>query len=219
MKKVAIVTGASKGIGAATAVKLSESGFHVIAVSRNKDLLNIIKSDNIEPYVMDVTDTEAINSFQEYIKDKQVQLLVNNAGGGSEFKNVDDSTRDEWRYCYEVNVISPMHLSQIVIPIMQRIGGGHIIMISSIAAYKPYPTSSNYSAAKMAQSVLSNTMRQELVNKNIKVTEIIPGNVATSGPQYGSISSEDMAGAIAWCANLPDYVSVNSLSMSHIKNI
>lgn len=219
MKKVAIVTGASKGIGAATAVKLSESGFHVIAVSRNKHLLKTIEADNIEPYVMDITDPEAMNIFQEYVKDKQIHLLVNNAGGGSEFKNVDDSTRDEWRYCYEVNVVSPMHLSQIVIPIMQRFGGGHIIMISSIAAYKPYPTSSNYSAAKMAQSVLSNTMRQELVNKNIKVTEIIPGNVATSGPQYGSISSEDMAEAITWCANLPDYVSINSLNISHIKNI
>jgi short-subunit dehydrogenase len=119
--KTVIVTGASKGVGEATAKLLSEE-YEVIALSRNIDLMNESFKDfeNIKPYKIDLQNLDQIEKFKEYIQDKDIRALINNAGGGGGSNNIAIDRVENWQYAYNVNVIAPMLLSQIVIPSMRK---------------------------------------------------------------------------------------------------
>lgn len=215
--KTAIVTGASKGVGYATVKLLSESGYKVIAVSRNLSKVNDLISENVETYKMDITNPEEIKSFFEKYKDITLDLLVNNAGGGSGPTMLINETMDNFRIAYEINVSGPMYLSQLFVPCMQRSKSPTIIFISSLGGKVPYRSGGNYINAKRGMMALVDTMRLEFPAYGIKVTEICPGTIDTQTERREiALTAEDLAESIRWVSDLPSHFNINHIEMNHI---
>lgn len=215
--KTAIVTGASKGVGYATVKLLSENGYKVIAVSRNLSKVSELVSDNVEVYKMDITSSSEIKMFYEKYKDITLDLLVNNAGGGSGPTNIINETMENFRKAYEINVSGPMYLSQLFVPCMQRSSSPTIIFIGSFGGKVPYPGGGNYTNAKRGQRGLIDTMRMEFPNYNIKVTEICPSTIDTQEQRKeNALTAEDMAESIRWVASMPSHVNINEIEICHI---
>lgn len=217
--KTAIVTGASKGVGFATVKLLSENGYKVIAVSRNLSKISEISNDNIETYQLDVTDSKGIEKFFEQYKDITLDLLVNNAGGGSSPTKIINETPENFRKAYDINVTGPMYLSQLFVPCMQRSNSPTIIFITSFGGKIPYRGGGNYTNAKRGERGLIDTMRLEFPEYNIKITEICPATIDTleQKRQY-ALSAEDLAQAIYWVGSLPRHLNINQIEMCHINS-
>jgi NADP-dependent 3-hydroxy acid dehydrogenase YdfG len=217
--KTAIVTGASKGVGYATVKLLSENGYKVIAVSRNLLNLKDLESDNVETYQLDITDESQIKSFFEKYKDITLDLLVNNAGGGSGPTNIINETPENFRRAYDINVTGPMYISQLFVPCMQRSESPTIIFVTSIGGNIPYPGGGNYTNAKRGEIGLLETMRIEFPAYNIKITEICPGTIDTQVEKKNdALTADDLAKSILWVSSLPSHFNVNSINISHINN-
>jgi NADP-dependent 3-hydroxy acid dehydrogenase YdfG len=221
-QKIVIVTGASVGVGAATAIKLAEEGFYVIAVSRDISKLENLKNKTtggIEVHQLDVTDDKAVEEFSKLFKDRPIQALINNAGGSYGFYLVEHGEPEYWRKCYDLNVVAPANLVKWLMPSFEKNNGGHIVMVTSLAGYYPYASSASYSAAKRAEAVVTDTLRFELSSKNIKITEIIPGNIASREPRPMALEADDVAEAIRWAITMPDHVNINSINLAHVHNL
>ena len=217
--KTAIVTGASKGVGYATVKLLSENGYKVIAVSRNLLNLKDLESDNVETYQLDITKEDQIKSFFEKYKDISLDLLVNNAGGGSGPTNIIKETMENFRIAYDINVSGPMYLSQLFVPCMQKSTSPTIIFITSLCGKIPYRGSGNYSNAKRGEMALIDTMRMEFPEYGIRVSEICPGTIDTQvEKKENALTAEDMAESIRWVASMPKHVNINHLEIRHIFN-
>jgi NADP-dependent 3-hydroxy acid dehydrogenase YdfG len=215
--KTAIVTGASKGVGYATVKLLSENGYKVIAVSRDLSKVSELVSENVEVYKLDVTSSEEIKRFYEQYKDITLDLLVNNAGGGSGPTSIINETMENFRRAYDINVSGPMYLSQLFVPCMKRSESPTIIFISSIGGKFPYRSGGNYTNAKRGMMALVDTMRLEFPEYGIKVTEICPGTIDTQIEKREiAITAEDMAESIRWVASLPKHVNINHIELNHI---
>jgi NADP-dependent 3-hydroxy acid dehydrogenase YdfG len=215
--KTAIVTGASKGVGYATVKLLSESGYKVIAVSRNLSKVSELISNNVEVYKMDITNASEIKMFYEKYKDITLDLLVNNAGGGSGPTNIINETMDNFRKAYDINVSGPMYLSQLFVPSMQRSSSPTIIFITSFGGKVPYPGGGNYTNAKRGQRGLIDTMRMEFPQYKIKITEICPSTIDTQEQKRdNALTAEDMAESIRWVASMPSHVNINEIEICHI---
>lgn len=219
MIKTAIVTGASKGVGYATVKLLSESGYKVIAVSRDLSRVNELRSDLVETYQLDITNPEQIKEFFNKYKDITLDLLVNNAGGGAGPTRIIDETMENFRIAYDINVAGPMYLSQLFVPCMEKSESPTIIFVTSIGGNIPYPGGGNYTNAKRGEIGLIETMRLEFPAHNIKITEICPGTIDTQEEKKNdALTAEDLAESILWVSSLPSHFNVNSLNISHIKN-
>jgi NADP-dependent 3-hydroxy acid dehydrogenase YdfG len=217
--KTAIVTGASKGVGYATVKLLSENGYKVIAVSRNLEKVSELISDNVEVYQLDVTNENEIKRFYEKYKDISLDLLVNNAGGGSGPTNLINETMYNFRIAYEINVSGPMYLSQLFVPCMKRSKSPTIIFISSLGGKVPYRGGGNYTNAKRGQMGLIDTMRMEFPEYGIKVTEICPGTIDTQVEKRDiALTAEDLANSILWVSELPPHFNINHIEMNHISS-
>jgi NADP-dependent 3-hydroxy acid dehydrogenase YdfG len=217
--KTAIVTGASKGVGRATVKLLSSSGYKVIAVSRNLEKMLDLSSSNVDVYQLDVTDPDGIKKFYEKYKDISLDLLVNNAGGGSGPTRIIEESMQNFRIAYDINVSGPMYLSQLFVPCMERSKSPTIIFVTSIGGNVPYPGGGNYTNAKRGQIGLIETMRLEFPAHNIKITEICPGTIDTQEEKKEqALTAEDLAQSILWVSSLPSHFNVNSLNISHINN-
>lgn len=217
--KTAIVTGASKGVGYATVKLLSENGYRVIAVSRNLSNLAALESENVELYQLDVTSQSQIEAFFEKYKDISLDLLVNNAGGGSGPTHLIHETMNNFRIAYDINVSGPMYISQLFVPCLKRSESPTIIFVTSLSGKIPYRGGGNYTNAKRGEMALIDTMRMEFPEYGIKVTEICPGTIDTQLERKDSaITAEDMAESIRWVASLPKHFNVNHLEVSHIFN-
>ena len=217
--KTAIVTGASKGVGYATVKLLSENGYKVIAVSRNLSNLKDLESKNVETYQLDITNESQIKSFFEKYKDITLDLLVNNAGGGSGPTNIINETPENFRRAYDINVTGPMYISQLFVPCMQRSESPTIIFVTSIGGNIPYPGGGNYTNAKRGEIGLLETMRIEFPAYNIKITEICPGTIDTQVEKKNdALTANDLAQSILWVSSLPSHFNVNSINISHINN-
>ena len=217
--KTAIVTGASKGVGLATVKLLSSNGYKVIAVSRNLSKVSELISDNVEVYRLDITDDNQIKAFFETYKDITLDLLVNNAGGGSLPTNIINETPENFRVAYDINVTGPMYLSQLFVPCMQRSESPTIIFINSFGGKFPYYGGGNYTNAKRGQRGLIDTMRMEFPHYNIKVTEICPSTIDTQEEKKdNALTAEDMAESIRWVASLPKHANINQIEISHINH-
>jgi NADP-dependent 3-hydroxy acid dehydrogenase YdfG len=215
--KTAIVTGASKGVGYATVKLLSESGYKVIAVSRDLSKIINLVSDNVEVYRLDITSADEIKRFHEKYSDITLDLLVNNAGGGSGPTHIINETMDNFRIAYDINVSGPMYLSQLFVPSMKKSESPTIIFISSLGGKFPYRTGGNYTNAKRGMMALVDTMRLEFPEYGIKVTEICPGTIDTQEEKREiAITAEDMAESIRWVASLPKHVNINHIEINHI---
>jgi NADP-dependent 3-hydroxy acid dehydrogenase YdfG len=215
--KTAIVTGASKGVGYATVKLLSESGYKVIAVSRDLSKVSELVSDNVEVYKLDITSSEEIKKFYEKYKEITLDLLVNNAGGGAGPTSIINETMDNFRRAYDINVSGPMYLSQLFVPCMKKSGSPTIIFISSLGGKYAYRSGGNYTNAKRGMMALVDTMRLEFPEYGIKVTEICPGTIDTQQEKREiAITAEDMAECIRWVSELPKHVNINHIELNHI---
>lgn len=217
--KTAIVTGASKGVGYATVKLLSESGYKVIAVSRDLSEVSSLVSDNVEVYKLDITNSDEIKKFYEKYSDITLDLLVNNAGGGAGPTYIINETMDNFRRAYDINVAGPMYLSQLFVTSMKKSDSATIIFITSLCGKIPFRGGGNYSNAKRGEMALIDTMRMEFPEYGIKVTEICPGTIDTQlEKKSNALTAKDMAESIRWVGSLPKHVNINHLEISNIYN-
>ena len=230
-KEIAVVSGASSGIGAATARLLAKNGYHVIAAARRVDRLKALAGEdsNIEIFELDVTNQGQVDSLAAHLKGKPVSILINNAGGAFDSAEIMNSEPDLWRKTYEVNVIGTVRMVKAITPIMQAFGRGHIVVMSSTAAHRTYETGGNYVAAKQAERSIAETLRLELNGQEIRITEIAPGMVKTdefAKVRFGGdlekaakvyegvakpLTDADIAETIRWSVMLPHHINIDSM--------
>jgi NADP-dependent 3-hydroxy acid dehydrogenase YdfG len=177
-RPVAVVTGASAGIGEATAKTLAGQGFHVVSVARRADRITAL-ADQIggTAVVADVTDGDAVAALARGLD--RVDVLVNNAGGAKGLEPVADADLEHWRWMWETNVIGTLRVTRALLPKLIESGNGLIVTVTSVAAMETYDGGAGYTAAKHAQGALHRTLRGELLGKPVRLTEIAPGAVET----------------------------------------
>ncbi len=177
-KRVAVVTGASSGIGEATSRTLAAQGFHVVAVARREDRVNALAREiGGTAMVADVTDDAAVNALAGAVD--RVDVLINNAGGARGLEFVADADLEHWRWMWETNVLGTLRVTRALLPRLVESGDGLIVTVTSIAALETYDGGAGYTAAKHAQGALHRTLRGELLGKPVRLTEIAPGAVET----------------------------------------
>jgi NADP-dependent 3-hydroxy acid dehydrogenase YdfG len=177
-RRVAVVTGASSGIGEATAKNLAAQGFHVVAVARRADRIDVL-ADEIggTAIVADVTDDNAVEALARGVN--RVDVLINNAGGAWGLESVADADIAHWRWMWETNVMGTLRVTRALLPKLVDSGDGLIVTVTSVAALEVYDGGAGYTAAKHAQGALHRTLRGELLGKPVRLTEIAPGAVET----------------------------------------
>ena len=225
---VAVVTGASSGIGAAAAQRLASDGFDVVLGARRVDRLDEVArsiggSARVHP--LDVTDAASVDAFCAAVP--ECRLLVNNAGGALGLTPVADADEEQWRWMYEANVIGVLRMTRALLPKLIASGDGHVITIGSIAGIEPYPGGAGYNAAKHAVRAVMDVLRMELLGEPVRVSEIDPGMVETefSIVRFGGdearaakvyegvtpLIADDIADCIAWVATRPSHVDIDQL--------
>jgi NADP-dependent 3-hydroxy acid dehydrogenase YdfG len=234
MANIAVVTGASSGIGAATARRLAAEGFHVVAAARRADRLEALVKE-IGPaataVACDVTSDESVAGLAGVVAglDGPLTLLVNNAGGARGLDPVATSSVDDWQWMYDVNVLGTLRVTKALLPALEASGRGTIVTVGSTAGFIVYEGGGGYAAAKHAQNALVGTLRLEIVGKPVRVVEIDPGMVRTDefsvnrfgGDQaradaiYDGVAeplvAEDIADCIAFTATRPQHVNIDRL--------
>lgn len=193
--RTAVVTGASSGIGEATARELAKQGYHVYIGARRVDRLQKL-ADEIggTALPLDVTDEDSVRAFTDAIE--QVNVLVNNAGGAKGLATVADADLDDWRWMYETNVLGTLRITKALLPKLIASGDGLIVTITSVAAFHAYDNGSGYTTAKHAQAVLHRTLRGELLGQPVRLTEIAPGAVETEFSLVRFNGDEDRAAKV-----------------------
>ncbi|GAB87310.1 SDR family NAD(P)-dependent oxidoreductase [Gordonia rubripertincta] len=177
-RPIAVVTGASSGIGAATARQLAEQGYHVVLGARRVDRVEALAAEiGGTGKQLDVTDEDSVAAFVEGLD--RVNVLVNNAGGAKGLDPVSTANLDDWRWMWETNVLGSLRITKALLPALIASGDGLIVAITSIAALEAYDNGSGYTSAKHAQAVTHRTLRYELLGKPVRLTEICPGMVET----------------------------------------
>ena len=227
---LAVVTGASSGIGAATAELLAKNGFEVIAAARRVERLNELAkaNKNIKVMQLDVTDQKSVDQLASNLANRPVALLVNNAGGAFDSAPIEKADPAIWQKTYDVNVLGTLRVTKALLPNLRANGKSHIVVVTSTAGHAVYENGGSYTNAKFAEVALAQTLRLELNGEPIRVTEIAPGMVKTeefSMVRLGSkeaadkvyegvaepLTAGDIAEAIRWCAMAPSHVNVDSL--------
>ena len=180
-REYAVITGASSGIGAATARALAKEGYQVIAAARRTDMLvDLAKSDaRIHAWELDVTDQTSVDALAAYLADKSVNVLVANAGGAFDGTTVADADVESWIKAYDVNVIGALRSIKAIIPALIKSGEGTIVLMGSTAGRIVYENGGSYTAAKHAVAALAETLRLELAGEPVRVVELAPGMVKT----------------------------------------
>lgn len=225
---VAVVTGASSGIGAASARALAAAGFHVVCSARRADRIDALAAEvGGRAVPLDVTDQDSVDAFAAAVG--QCQVLVNNAGGAKGLDPVETGDVAGWRWMYETNVLGTLRVTKALLPALEASGTGHVVAITSTAARIVYQGGAGYTAAKHAQSALVETLRLELVGRPVRVSEIAPGMVKTdefslvrfdgdkdrAEKVYEGVpdplTAEDVADCVAWVVTRPPHVDVDLL--------
>jgi NADP-dependent 3-hydroxy acid dehydrogenase YdfG len=224
--RIAVVTGASSGIGAATARSLAALGYHVVVGARRVDRLEALAAElGGTAFPLDVTDEASVAAFAEALP--RVHVLVNNAGGAKGLAPVLEADLDDWRWMWETNVLGTLRMTKALLPKLISSGDGLVVTVTSVAALEAYENGSGYTSAKHAQAVLHRTLRAELLGKPVRLTEIAPGAVETEfslvrfgGDQeradavYAGITplvAEDVAEVIAFVASRPAHVNIDQV--------
>jgi NADP-dependent 3-hydroxy acid dehydrogenase YdfG len=194
-RRVAVITGASSGIGEATAKNLAQQGFHVIAVARRADRIQAL-ADEIggTAIVADVTDDAAVDALAAEVD--RVDVLVNNAGGARGLAPVADADLEHWRWMWETNVMGTLRVTRALLPKLIASDDGLIVTVTSVAALETYDNGAGYTAAKHAQGALHRTLRGELLGQPVRLTEIAPGAVETEFSLVRFDGDEDRADAV-----------------------
>lgn len=234
--KLAIITGASSGIGAACAVQFASKGWDLILTARRHDRLtemaSVLQSRyNTKAFTleMDVRDSKSGELLAAFITEGNLQpdVLINNAGLAVGRSPIHEGLAEDWERMIDTNLKGLLYISRAIAPLMVAQNSGHIINIGSIAGKDTYPGGNVYCATKHAVDGLTKAMRLDLVTHNIKVTQIAPGAVETEfslvrfkGDKdmadkvyqgFKPLSAEDVADAVYYCASLPPHVNIDDM--------
>ncbi|MFE2551679.1 SDR family NAD(P)-dependent oxidoreductase [Streptomyces sp. NPDC059355] len=231
--RTAVVTGASSGIGAATARQLADAGYHVVVTARRKDRIEALAAEltaaghSAAAHALDVTDRAAVDAFAASLD--RCDVLVNNAGGAIGAEPVATGDPADWRTMYEVNVIGTLNVTQALLPALIASGDGTVVVLSSTAGHATYEGGAGYVAAKNGARVLAETLRLEIVGRPVRVIEIAPGMVKTeefaktrfrgdaekAEKVYAGVAApltaDDVADTIAWAVTRPSHVNIDLL--------
>jgi NADP-dependent 3-hydroxy acid dehydrogenase YdfG len=231
--RIAVVTGASSGIGAATARQLATAGYRVVLTARRKDRIEALEAEinatggQATAYQLDVTDRAAVDEFASAFK--TIGVLVNNAGGALGADPVATGDPADWRSMYETNVLGTLNVTQALLPKLVAGGDGTVVVVSSTAGHGTYEGGAGYVAAKHGAHVLAETLRLEIVGQPVRVIEIAPGMVKTEEfavTRFGGdkeraekvyegvaepLTADDVAETITWAITRPSHVNVDLL--------
>ncbi|NIJ56000.1 SDR family NAD(P)-dependent oxidoreductase [Dyadobacter arcticus] len=236
MSRIALITGATSGIGRATAEIFAGSGIDLILCGRRKEKLDevarVLSSQvRVTTLIFDVRDKGAVTAMIGSLPDewKNIDILVNNAGNAHGMGSLDEGETDDWDAMIDGNVKGLLYVSKVVIPLLLERGTGHIVNISSIAGKQTYANGAVYCASKAAVEVITEGMRLELTQHGIKVTNIAPGAVETEfslvrfkGDEsraekvyqgFDPLQAADIADAILYAVNAPDRVTIADITI------
>jgi NADP-dependent 3-hydroxy acid dehydrogenase YdfG len=222
-----VITGASSGIGAATAERLAADGFDVVLGARRMDrLTRLAERTGGRALPLDVTDAASVEVFVAGLD--RVDVLVNNAGGAFDARPVAEADLDSWRRAFELNVLGSLRMTRALLPSLRGSGAGDVVFVGSTAGLVSYEGGASYTAAKHGVHTMAETLRLELVGEPVRIIEIAPGMVRTeefSVNRLGSaeaadavyrgvrepLVAEDVADCIAWTVTRPHHVNVDLL--------
>jgi NADP-dependent 3-hydroxy acid dehydrogenase YdfG len=222
----AVVTGASSGIGAATATALAGAGFDLVVGARRADkLADVAEPIGARALPLDVTDDESVAAFAAEVP--ECSVLVNNAGGALGLDRIEDADLDQWQRMYDTNVLGSLRMTRALLPALRASGDGLVVVMGSIAGTQAYPGGAGYNAAKFAQRAFAEALRKELFTEPIRVTEIEPGIVETdfslvrfdgdaerAAKVYDGVdalTAEDIAECVAFVATRPSRVNIDQM--------
>ncbi len=236
MTKIALITGATSGIGKATAIKLAQNGYNLIVCGRRAEKLEELKNElsktvKIYSLVFDVRNRQEvelqINSLPA--EWKSIDILVNNAGNAHGLSTIQNGDIDDWDAMIDANVKGLLYVSRAVIPDMVKRKKGHILNLSSVAGKQTYANGAVYCASKKAVEAISEGMRLDLTEHGIKITNIAPGAVATEFSEvrfkgdkekaqkvyegYDPLLAEDIADFISYAVNAPERVTIADVTI------
>jgi NADP-dependent 3-hydroxy acid dehydrogenase YdfG len=225
---IAVVTGASSGIGAASTRRLARAGFHVVAGARRTDRLQVLAEEvGATTLAVDVTDPASVAAFAAAVADRygQVDVLVNNAGVAVGLDPVAEGRDEDWQAMLDTNVVGLLRVTRAFLPVLRAAPHAHIVNLGSIAGFEVYPGGAGYTASKHAVRAITDTLRLELNGEPIRVTEIAPGMVETEfsvvrfrGDQakadnvYAGVqplTADDIADCIVWSVTRPPHVDID----------
>jgi NADP-dependent 3-hydroxy acid dehydrogenase YdfG len=226
---VAVVTGASSGIGAATARRLAAAGFQVVAGARRTERLEALAAETgARAHQLDVTDAGSVAAFAAAVEaGGRCDVLVNNAGLASGLEPVAEADEDRWRLMYETNVVGLLRVTKALLPLLRAAPAGHVVNLGSIAAFEVYRGGAGYSASKHAVRAVTANLRLELNGEPVRVTEIDPGMTETefslvrfdgdgaraAGVYDGvePLSADDVAECVVFAVTRPAHVDIDLL--------
>jgi NADP-dependent 3-hydroxy acid dehydrogenase YdfG len=224
--RTAVITGASSGIGAATARALAGEGYRTVLAARRLGRLEALAAEiGGEAIALDVTDQDSVDALAAQVG--SCEVLVNNAGGALGLEPMAEADEEKWRTMYESNVLGTMRMTRALLPRLVESGNGHIVSVTSIAAIEPYRGGAGYNAAKHAQRATLRVLRMELLGQPVRVTEVAPGMVETefslvrfAGDEEAArrvyegmepLRAEDIAECIRWALAQPPHVNVDEI--------
>ncbi|GAA0833677.1 SDR family NAD(P)-dependent oxidoreductase [Streptosporangium amethystogenes subsp. fukuiense] len=225
------MTGASSGIGEATARRLAAEGFDVVAAARRRERLEALAAEvpGIRAVTLDVTSQESVDELASSLD--RCDVLINNAGGAIGLEPVASGNVADWQRMYDVNVLGTLRVTQALLPRLIESGDGVLLMLTSVAGLVSYEGGGGYNAAKHAQTSMTEVLRLELVGLPVRIVEIAPGLVhteefslnrfrgdsAAADEVYRGVpdplTAQDVADAIAWCVTRPAHVNIDRLVM------
>lgn len=226
-KLTAVVTGASSGIGRATAIALAGAGYDVILGARREDRLRQVAAKiGARAITFDAVDPSSIEAFAQACP-RRVDVLVNNAGGALGLDSVEGGSDEDWIRMWETNVLGVARLTRALLPALRTSPTGHIVMLGSTAGFETYPGGGGYTSSKHALRAVTKTLRLELLGEPIRITEVAPGMVETefSTVRFGGdqdradsvyqgltpLVAEDIAQCILFAVSRPPHVNIDEI--------
>jgi NADP-dependent 3-hydroxy acid dehydrogenase YdfG len=226
MSKTAVITGASAGIGAATALRLAEEGFAVVLGARRTDRLKeVARKSGGTALRLDVADPASVAEFCDRVE--RVDVLVNNAGMAAGLTAIAELSDEAAEKMWSTNVMGVLRMTRELLPKIEASGAGHVVNVGSIAGFETYRGGGGYTASKHALRALTQTLRLELLGKPVRVTEVAPGLVETefSLVRFGGdaekakqpydgiepLTPDDIADCIAWAVTRPPHVDIDEI--------
>ncbi len=227
-RRIAVVTGASSGIGEATARALAAAGFEVVVAARRLERCEKLAEEiGGRALQLDVTDPESVAALAD--AEPGAAVLINNAGGAHGLEPIAEADEEKWRTMYESNVMGVMRVTKALLPALKRSGDGFVVVVGSVAGVEVYPGGAGYTAAKHAAHAVAQTLRIELLGEPVRVSEVAPGMVETefSVVRFGGdedraaqvyqglkpLTADEVADVIAYVVTRPPHVDVDYVSI------